>query len=106
MIMIGNEIFKHWVHSSEEDKEGVMVFRPSHYNFLPSRGRQSIQIKENGEIIFSGPGKDDRKIQDIKFYELENPNILKVFSDDQRKEAVTKFEILECNSDVLKIRRI
>jgi len=35
------------------------VFRQSYYDFS-SRGRQPIQIKENGEIIFSEPGRNDR----------------------------------------------
>jgi hypothetical protein len=42
------------------------VFRQLHYDFS-SRGRQSIQIKENGEIIFSEPGRNDRLTQEIVF---------------------------------------
>ncbi len=45
------EIFKHWVHSLEDDTKEVTVFRPSNYNFPPARGRGGFEIKENGNFI-------------------------------------------------------
>lgn len=36
------EIFKHWVHSHEDDTKDIKVFRPVDYKFPPSRGRGLI----------------------------------------------------------------
>jgi hypothetical protein len=43
-------IFKHWVHSWEEDTEDVAVYRPSDYQFPLSRGRDGFEIKKNGDL--------------------------------------------------------
>lgn len=39
------------------------------------------------------------------FLKLENSNILQIFSTEQKNGMITKFEIMECNSDI-KIYRI
>ena len=49
-------IYKHWIHSHEEDTEDKKVYRPSTFEFPPSRGRDGFEIKENGEFILSFPG--------------------------------------------------
>jgi len=37
-----------WVHSHEEDSDEEMVFRPAAYEFPPSRGRRSFELKPDG----------------------------------------------------------
>ncbi len=49
-----------WVHSHEEDTGSEMVFRPGHYHFPPSRGRQEYIFNPAGELIATGPGPTDR----------------------------------------------
>ncbi len=46
------EIFKHWIHSHEEDGDDYRIFRPSSYEFPLSRGREGFEIKENGTFIW------------------------------------------------------
>ena len=49
-----------WTQSHEEDTASEMVFRPSSFNFAPSRGRRSFQLGAGGELHDSIPGPDDR----------------------------------------------
>jgi hypothetical protein len=51
-----------WVHSHEEDHEGIQVFRPVSYDFPPSRGRESFTLRPDGTAVAGLPGPDDRGI--------------------------------------------
>jgi hypothetical protein len=52
-----------WVHAHEEDSPGEQVFRPASTPLPPSRGRQRLNIKADGTVVFGGPGADDRTVQ-------------------------------------------
>jgi hypothetical protein len=54
------ELFRHWVHSHEEDAGGVQVYRPAGYPFPPARGRRGFELKPDGEAVLYGPGPSDR----------------------------------------------
>jgi hypothetical protein len=45
-----------WVHSHEEDSDEEMVFRPAAYEFPPSRGRRSFELKPDGILAEGGIG--------------------------------------------------
>jgi hypothetical protein len=49
-----------WMHSHEEDADGLRVFRPCDFPFPPSRGRASFDLRPCGEFWSSDPGPDDR----------------------------------------------
>jgi hypothetical protein len=50
-IDLAPAVFKHWVHSFEEDTGGIQTYRPASYNFPLSRGREGFEVKENGTFI-------------------------------------------------------
>ena len=50
-----------------------MVFRPSHYDFPPSRGRQSIQLKKGIRIIFSDQVKTTEIFKQQNFMNWKIP---------------------------------
>src|SRR5437667_6338660 len=41
-------ILGRWMHSHEEDMQGVMAFRPKDFSFPPSRGRRGFDFREGG----------------------------------------------------------
>jgi hypothetical protein len=51
---------KTWIHSHEEDKGGLQVFRPTDYPFPPARGRDALHLEAGGLLGRSIPGPDDR----------------------------------------------
>lgn len=65
---------KHWIHSHEEDKGDVKVYRPSTFNFPISRGRDGFEIMQNGTFIVYGIGKADTLDKTFHSYSLMNTN--------------------------------
>ena len=68
----------HWVHSHEEDSEGVRVFRPRSFHFPPSRGRRAIDLRRDGTVGHTRPGPTDRRQASEGRWEIEG-HALKLF---------------------------
>ena len=49
-----------WMHSHEEDTNGLTVFRPSTFAFPLSRGRKSFALRADGTYKGTVPGPTDR----------------------------------------------
>ncbi len=56
-------IFGHWVHSVEDDEDGVRVYRPRDFNFPPSRGREGLEIEESGALTRYEIGPNDAPLK-------------------------------------------
>lgn len=101
MSQIPNELCKKWRHSFEEDRDGLIVYRPESFTFPPARGRSGIEFRHDGTFIKTNIGSTDI-IKDYKSqWQIINPHNLKVSigKDEQN------LEIIECKSDLLKIRK-
>ncbi|MBI1741583.1 hypothetical protein HYR54_00770 [Candidatus Acetothermia bacterium] len=72
-----------WVHSHEEDTEAEMVFRPATFNFPPSRGRISFDLKPDGSLAESGIAPDDRRLETKGTWKLEDDNTLAFYTGSQ-----------------------
>ena len=95
------EIFKHWIHSREEDTESMRVYRPSDYKFPPSRGREGFELKENGEFIRYGIGPTDRPQKIRGTWKAEAGN--QISFEAQRQESYT-MQVVSCDERLLKVR--
>ena len=96
------EIYKHWIHSFEEDTKDIKVFRPEYYNFPRARGRDVFEIKENGEFIKFGTEPTDRIVKDYGRWKVEGREKITVSFE---KEEFTSFtiHIISFSNDVLRI---
>ena len=96
-------LHKKWVHSKEEDTDSEMVYRPSTYNFPPTRGgRVSLDINADGTVLTTGdPGADDRVEYKKANWKIDKNNLilsdaataqknLKILSLDEKKLVVEK----------------
>ena len=93
---------RRWVHSHEEDTEEEMVFRPAAYEFPPSRGRRSFELKPNGALLEGRIGPTDRPVETQGTWELrddrlvlrrdpsEAPRIMRIASVDDDRLVVEK----------------
>jgi hypothetical protein len=54
------ELMQHWMHSREEDRGDVRVYRPADYDFPPARGRRGFELRPGGELVTYGPSPSDR----------------------------------------------
>jgi hypothetical protein len=67
---------RRWVHSREEDTDKEMVFRPAAFEFPPSRGRTSFELKPDGALLEGGIGPTDRPVETQGTWELEDDRLL------------------------------
>jgi hypothetical protein len=63
---------RRWVHSHEEDTQTEMVFRPETFDFPPSRGRVSFELRPDGTFTDRGIGPTDRPEDADGAWELED----------------------------------
>ena len=52
-----------WLHAREEDSPDELVFRPEGYPLPLARGREEIELGEDGSFVARGPGPDDRPVE-------------------------------------------
>ena len=97
------EIFKHWIHSREEDTGEIRVYRPNDYKFPPSRGREGFELKENGEFIRYRIGPTDRPQKMVGTWKVEKGNYLRVTFEGQRRESYI-MQFVSLDEQVLKVR--
>jgi hypothetical protein len=95
-------IYKLWIHSHEEDDEAKKVYRSSSFDFPLSRGRDSFEIKKNGEIVSHAIGALDDIREKIGKFEIKYNNKLYVYFNKTKPTIMT---ILFCEKDRLVIQK-
>jgi hypothetical protein len=104
-IMIGLDedcIYKNWIHSHEEDTEDKKVYRPSTFEFPPSRGRDGFEIKENGEFVLSIMGPTDRPEKIVGNFTKDSNKLNVELVSIQKSYIMT---ILSCDENQLVIQK-
>ena len=95
-------IYKHWIHSHEEDTEDKKVYRPSTFEFPQSRGRDGFDIRENGEFILYIMGPTDRPEKIFGNFTIASNNLNVELVSMQKSYTMT---ILSCNENLLTIQK-
>jgi hypothetical protein len=104
MATLPPEIFGRWIHSREEDTSDVMVFRPPSFAFPPSRGREGIELRENGEFLDYRIGATDRSEAVTGQWHLEQDNIIDVDFPITRLSPY-RLVVVSVDDGALKVRR-
>ena len=52
-------LYRTWIHSHEEDHDGVTVYRPVGYPLPLARGRSGVEFLPDGTLIEHAVGRDD-----------------------------------------------
>lgn len=97
-------IYNHWIHSYEEDINEIQVFRHDGYRFPPSRGRERLIIKEDGEFLQINIDPTDRKKANIGSWKLIKEDQMEVYFENNSKQSFI-IEFVEVNQDLIKIRK-
>jgi len=95
---------QHWVHSHEEDTDTEMVLRPASYNFPPSRGRTSFELKPDGCLIEHGIGPADRREQCEGRWKLEGGSSL-AFYEGSKSKPHRVLRVVSSSRDRLVIKK-
>jgi len=96
-------LYKHWVHSHEEDTDSERVFRPSDYNFPRSRGRKSFELKPDGRLIYTGLSPTDKQESASYKWELKNNDL--IFYSSSISEPFETLQIVSADADRLVIKK-
>ena len=62
MTDVPPDLFRHWMHSHEEDSGDVRATARLSYAFPPARGRRGLEFKPDGELVLYGPGPSDKPV--------------------------------------------
>jgi hypothetical protein len=91
-----------WTHSFEEDQAGVRVYRPTHsFAFPLSRGgRETLDFSDDGRLVESAPGPDDRPRSTASRWTALGMNRFRLGGTTPGRVI----EVIEATPDVLKLR--
>lgn len=99
--MTGDDLLGTWIHSHEENRDGVQVFRPEEYMFPPSRGRASFALRADGSALTGQPGPDDRGVTANGTWEFDG-TVLSVRSP----VGTATYEVLAADKERLELRPV
>ncbi|KAA3616304.1 MAG: hypothetical protein DWQ05_11225 [Calditrichaeota bacterium] len=96
-------LFNHWVHSHEEDSEGLSYYRLHNYAFPRSRGRLGFEISKDGEfVLYAIAAADGQNRQVGTWHYAGSDSVVAQFPLTNTPQF--SFKILSCENGLLKIR--
>lgn len=96
-------VFRHWIHSHEEDEGDIEVYRPEGFNFQPSRGRTGFEMSRDGGFIQDDIAPGDGVVQVSGRWMLAGPGRIAVSFPGTARSGYS-FEILAVDESVLRRR--
>lgn len=99
-------LYEHWTHSHEDDGEDYKIFRPSAYDFPPSRGREGFEAREDGTFIWHriAPADGTEKVEGNWTWDGKDTTLTAKFPEGAPRE-VMKLKILDVYEERLKVRK-
>jgi hypothetical protein len=97
-------ILGRWLHSHEEDAQGVIVYRPADYSFPPSRGRSGFDFRKDGELVYIGIGRADGSEEFLGSWAIEGSNQVRINVNNDRIGSLV-LHVVSCDKKALKVRR-
>ena len=97
-------ILGRWMHSHEEDAQGVTVYRREGYSFPPSRGRIGFDFRGGGELIYIGIARTDGSEEFSGSWVTEGSNQVRINVNSDRIQPVV-LHVVSCDDQALKVRR-
>ena len=91
-----------WIHSYEEDTDGVKVYRLASYDFPPSRGRTGFLLKEDKSFINYEIAPTDGIAERKGNCNIEGSKMTLSFEDSTRNYVI---EVISIENNVLKIKK-
>jgi hypothetical protein len=98
-------LFRHWVHSREEDAGGEEVYRPEGFAFPPSFGRDGFELRADGTFIQDDVGPADGIVRVRGRWTLRGRNRIAVSFRGTDREGYA-FDVVAVDAAVLRIRRL
>ena len=96
-------LYRHWVHSHEEDTDTETVYRPATWPFPPSRGRTGFDLKPDNRCAGFGIAPADGIEEFPATWELDDDDRLTIYDDRQRPVHV--MQLISVDDDRLVVRK-
>lgn len=98
---------KVWLHSFEEDEEGLWVYRPNTYDFAPSRGRTGFSVEPGGVFKRFEIAPADGLLEEAGEWEQLQKNLVQIrMTEGSMPPTEYRMEIVSISDSLLKVRRI
>ncbi|WP_299755179.1 hypothetical protein [uncultured Pontibacter sp.] len=98
---------KVWLHSFEEDEEGLWVYRPNTYDFPPSRGRTGFSLEPGGVFKrFEIAPADGLEEEQGEWEQLEKDLVQIRMTQGSTPPVDYRIQIVSLDKDLLKVRRM
>ncbi len=100
------QLQKKWMHAYEEDADGVQAYRPTGYDFPPSRGRRGMEFKADGTFIYYDIAPSDGPLPIPGTWEpVKGEKAVKIKLQGDRPELY-RLEIVSLSDNLLKVKKI
>lgn len=96
------ELFRHWIHSPEEDQSDVRFFRAEGFAFPPSRGRDGMEMEADGSFVQHDLGPADVPVQTPGRWTQQGPGRLAVRFGGKREGYA--FTVVGVDAELLRLR--
>jgi hypothetical protein len=96
-------LYGRWLHSHEEDTDDEMVFRSASAKLPPSRGREGLELNEDGSYAETRPGPDDRPRTSSGRWRVEDDDRLVV--ETQGGESRRAMQIVAADGETIVVRK-
>lgn len=103
-INLSESIFKHWVHSYEEDTQGTQFYRPASYDFPLSKGREGFEIKKDETFILHRISPVDGTQRVNGKWTIERNNTITIQFNDPAIRGYN-LQVLQVSDTLLTIRK-
>ncbi|SFG85655.1 hypothetical protein [Pontibacter chinhatensis] len=98
---------KVWLHSFEEDEEGLWVYRPNTYDFPPSRGRTGFSAEAGGVFKRYEIAPADGLQEETGEWTHLKKNLVEVrMAEGSNPPLEYRIEIVSISDSLLKVKRL
>jgi hypothetical protein len=105
MTELPDEIFRKWLHSFEEDRDDIIAYRPTSFPFRPTRGRDGIEFRRDGEFIDWVIHPTDRGLLEVKGrWQMVGPRRVRI-SFERVGQRQRVLEIIRCDEEKLEVQQ-
>lgn len=94
-------LWRHWIHSFEDDASGVRAYRPEGYAFPPARGREGFRLERDGRYVEYAIARGDGNTEKTGTWERVGPDTLEVRAGSG---AAERLQILSVTDGLLKVK--
>jgi hypothetical protein len=97
-------LFQKWIHSHEDDRDDIRVYRPVDYDFPPARGRDGLAFRSDGVYVRSPIAPTDGNLEVIGTWRLISSGQPPTIELQLPNQAANTVILVSCSADRLELQ--